>query len=45
MGATVHNSGIFVGHAGTGTMTTATMATYAYGQIDQARTELNAGSK
>jgi predicted ATPase/class 3 adenylate cyclase len=27
------------------TMTTATMATYAYDQIDQARTELNAASK
>ena len=27
------------------TMTTAAMVTYAYGQIDQARTELNAASK
>ena len=27
------------------TMTTAAMVTYAYDQIDQARTELNAGSK
>ena len=27
------------------TMTTAAMATYAYDQIDQARTELNAVSK
>jgi len=27
------------------TMTTAAMATYAYGQIDQARAELNAASK
>ena len=27
------------------TMTTAAMATYAYAQIDQARTELNAVSK
>ncbi len=27
------------------TTTTAEMATYAYGQIDQARTELNAVSK
>jgi hypothetical protein len=26
-------------------MTTAAMATYAYGQIDQARAELNAASK
>jgi len=26
-------------------MTTAAMATYAYDQIDQARTELNAASK
>ena len=28
-----------------GTMTTTAMATYAYDQIDQARTELNAVSK